>query len=334
MVELLPYISCRTLQLKVSHSPLVDAMQTQLFVLIICLGAVTCASEDKYGGGQPYEAGGSSGSGSSIDSQIIRILEANTRALDGLELKAQSISFSQKGIEGKLGNIAQELSVIGDLEDGLKKIDALSIKNFQLVASGLRNLNASIRAGEDRTDRAIYGVSRTQQEIKQVLIKVDAKQSKYESDLSAVTKSVQQSLSGLDNLLKQSVLRELVSLGQTAKKLEQSQRLIENKIGYLDELTALSGITANNVQLLSQGVQSLNATQEHRLAAIGQAVHEAGAATWQIDSKLGVLLSTQKHIEHALNECKQKQQHHQHAYGPAPKQPSYTPNSGYISDYE
>lgn len=324
----MPYISCRTLQLKVSHSPLVDAMQTQLFVLIICLGAVTCTSEDKYGGGQHYGAGGS------IDSEIIRILEANTRALDGLELKTQSISFSQKGIEGKLGKIAQELSVIGDLEAGLKKIDALSIHNFQLIASGLRNLNASIRAGEDRTDKAISGVSRTQQEIKQVLIQVDAKQSKYESDLSAVTKSVQQSLSGLDNLLKQSVLRELVSLGQTAKKLEQSQRLIENKIGYLDELTALTGITANNVQLLSQGVQSLNATQEHKLAAIGLAVQEAGAATWQIDSKLGVLLSTQKNIERALNECKQRQQHHQHAYGPAPKQPSYIPNSGYISDYE
>lgn len=307
-------------------------MKTQLFVLIICLGAVTCASEER--GGQQYGADCSGGSSGSIDSHIISILEANTRALDGLELKAQGISNSQKGIEGKLKNIAQELSVIGDLEDGLKKLDVSSIKNFQFVASGLRNLTASIRAGEDRTDRAILGVSRTQQEIKQVLIQVDAKQNKYERDLSAVTKSVQQSLSALDNILKQSVLQELVSLGQTAKKLEQSQRHIENKIGYLDELTALSGITANKVQLLSQGVQSLNATQEHRLAAIGQAVHEAGAATWQIDSKLGVLLSTQKSIEHALNECKEKQQHHQHPHGPAPQQPSYTPNSGYISDYE
>lgn len=320
------------MQLKVSLNPLVDAMQTQLFVLIICLGAVTCASEER--GGQHNGAGGSGGTSGPIDLQIIRILEANTRALDGLEHKAQSISNSQKGIEGKLKNIAQELSVIGELEDGLKKIDASSIKNFQLVASGLRNLTADIRAGENRTDRAILGVSRTQQEIKQVLIQVDAKQNKYERDLSAVSKSVEQSLSGLDKLLKQNVLQELVSLGQTAKKLEQSQRHIENKIGYLDELTALSGITANNVQLLSQGVQSLNATQEHRLAAIGQAVHEAGAAAWQIDSKLGVLLSSQKSIVHALNECKEKKQHHQHPHGPGPQQPSYTPNSGYISDYE
>lgn len=300
-------------------------MQTQLFVLLICLGAVSCDSEEKYGGGSTES--------NSDDYQIRRILEENTQAVNRLELKANSISNTQKGIEGKLKNIAQELNVIGYLEDGLKKIDEATVKNFQLTASGLRNLTNAIAGSENRTNRAILGVSRTQQEIKQVLIQVDSKQNQYELDLNAATKSVQQNLSALDNLLKRSVLKELVSLGQTAKKLEQSQRQIENKIGYLDELTALSAITANKVQLLEQGVQSLNDTQLAKLACIGQAIHEVGATSWQIDSKLAVLLSTQKQIEGALDEYKKDKQHQQDSYESAPQQPSYS-DSGYISDYE
>lgn len=299
-------------------------MQTQLFVLLICLGAVSCASEDKSGGSTDRTSG---------ESQIRRNLEENTQAVNRLELKANSISNTQKGIEEKLKNIAKELNVIGGLENGLKKIDAANVKNFQLTASGLRNLTNSILGSENRTNQAILGVSRTQQEIKQVLIQVDAKQNQYEVDLNAATKSIQQNLSALDNLLKRSVLRELVSLGQTAKKLEQSQRHIENKIGYLDELTALSAITVNKVQLLEQGVHSLNETQLAKLAAIGQTVNEVGATTWQIDSKLGVLLSTQKKIEGALIECKKHKEDQQNSYEAALQQPSYS-DSGYISDYE
>lgn len=321
----LAYLSCYTWQSKVSLSSPLDTMQTQLFVLLICLGAVSCASEEKYGGDSSERP--------SDDSQIRRILEENTQAVNRLELKANSISNTQKGIEGKLKNIAQELNVIGYLEDGIKKIDERTVKNFQLTASGLRNLTNAIGGSENRTNRALLGVSRTQQEIKQVLIQVDAKQNQYELNLNSATKSVQENLSALDNLLKRSVLRELVSLGQTAKKLEQSQRQIENKIGYLDELTALSAITANKVQLLEHGVQSLNDTQLVKLAAIGQAIHEVGATSWQIDSKLAVLLSTQKQIESALDEYKKDKQHHKDSYESAPQQPAYS-DSGYISDYE
>ncbi|KAH8404929.1 hypothetical protein KR222_010673 [Zaprionus bogoriensis] len=298
-------------------------MEKQLFVLIICLGAVIASGgEEKYGS----------------DSLSAKLEEIN-QALHGLDVTAYSISNVQKGIEGKLKHIGQEVQVIGQLEDVLSQLDAQTANNFQLIARGIGNLTASIKAGENRTEGAIRGVGYVQEQIKQVLIQVDAKQGKYEANLNEVSHAVQRNLAGLDNLLKQSVLRQLLLLEQNSKSMEQTQRRIEHKIGYLDELAALSGITANKVQLLEQGVQSLNATQQRELASIGQAVHEVGATTWQIDSKLGALLSAQKNIERALDECKKSQPQHKNAYETVQHKDNYAPpqpysDSSYIADYE
>ncbi|XP_034474082.1 uncharacterized protein LOC117781435 [Drosophila innubila] len=309
-------------------------MKTEVFVLIVFLGAVSAADEQK----AEKELG---------DSQILFMLEDNNKTLENLDKKAHGISNTQKGIESKLKSIGQELAVIGHVEDGLKKLETLTANNLKTTTDGIMNLTSTMYSAGNRTDRAINGLVRSQQEIKLVLIQVDANQSKYERDLNEVAKSVHNHIAGLDTLLKQSVLKELVTLGQTAKKLESSQKHIERKIGYLDELAALGGITANKVQLLEQGLRSLNISQQLQLSAIGETVHQVGSTTWQIDNKLGVLLSTQKNIERALEECKKCRRHH---YGKdhydEPKQPqehyadpSYdyghkdTPKSSLRSDY-
>ncbi|KAH8377727.1 hypothetical protein KR093_006832, partial [Drosophila rubida] len=286
------------------------------------------------------------------DSQIRRILEDNTKTLDSLDRKTHTISNTQKGIESKLKTIARDLSEIEIIENGIKQLEKLTADNFKTTAQGIKNLTSSIKSAEDRTDRAILGLSRTQQEIKQVLIQVDANQNKYELVINDVAKSVQERLGGLDALLKQGVLKELVNLGQSAKKLENSQKHIENKIGYLDELAALSSITANKVQLLEQGLRSLNVSQQLQLSAISETVQQVGSTTWQIDNKLGVLLSTQKNIERGLEECKKCHRHpgkdhhdaqreHEDSYGDLSYAPEYrhkeaakpSSNSEHSSDY-
>ncbi|XP_062142012.1 uncharacterized protein LOC133850065 isoform X1 [Drosophila sulfurigaster albostrigata] len=284
-------------------------MKTQLFVLIICLSAgAAFAQEEELIEILPPRTTKAPEKGVS-DPKIIRILEDNSKKLDILDRNTHTISNTQKGIENKLKAIARDLSEIEHIEDDLKKLEKLTADNFKSTAQGVKNLTNNIKSAEDRTDRAILGLSRTQQEIKQVLIQVDANQNKYEADLNNVAKSVHDHLDGLDSVLKQSVLKELVNLNQAAKKLENSQKHIENKIGYLDELAALTGITANKVQLLEQGVRSLNVSQQLQLSAISETVHQVGSTTWQIDNKLGVLLSTQKNIERGLEECKKCQRH-------------------------
>ncbi|XP_064549138.1 uncharacterized protein LOC135435842 isoform X2 [Drosophila montana] len=284
-------------------------MKSQLVVLIVCLAAISVAeeqqSEQQAVASKRVEPGENPS-----NAPIRRILEENNEALQKLDIQAHSISNSQKGIENKLRLLGQDVAGIGRLEDGLKKLERVSESNFQQTANGIRNLAASIRAAENRTDRAIVSLGRGQQDIKQVLVKVDANQNRYERNLDQVARSVHQHLSSLDNLVKQSVLKELVALVQLAKKLDHAQRHIEGKVNHLDELTALSSITANKVQHLEQGLRSINSTQQRQLAAIGQTVQQVGATTWQIDNKLGVLLSTQKNIERALVECKKSQPEH------------------------
>ncbi|EDW57521.1 desmoplakin [Drosophila virilis] len=278
-------------------------MKSQLVVLIVCLAAL-CVAEEQQAEQQAAVAKHVEHGQNPNNDPIRRILEENTEVLQKLDIKAHSISNSQKGIENKLRLLGQDVAGIGRLEDGLKKLERVSESNFQQTANGIKILSASIRAAENRTDRAIVSLARGQQDIKQVLVKVDANQNRYERNLDQVAKSVHQHLSGLDNLLKQSVLKELVALVQLAKKLDHAQRHIEGKVNHLDELTALSSITANKVQHLELGLRSVNSTQQRQLAAIGQTVQQVGATTWQIDNKLGVLLSTQKNIERALVECK------------------------------
>lgn len=255
---------------------------------------VAAAASIQHDGHRPHSDNGA----------IRRILDENTKVLRQLDNKAESIGNSQKGIENKLRLLGQDVAGIGRLEDGLKKLELTTAANFHQTANGIKNLTTSIRAAENKTDRAILNLTRGQLDIKQLIVKVDADQNKHERSLDQAAKSLNLRLAGLDNLLKQSVLKEIVALVQVAKKLEQSQRHIENKVGHLDELTALSGITANKVQQLEHGLRSINSTQQRQLAAIGQTVQQVGASTWQIDNKLGVLLSTQKNIERALVECK------------------------------
>ncbi|KAL7740429.1 hypothetical protein ACLKA6_013223 [Drosophila palustris] len=292
-------------------------MKSQVFVLIVCIGAVM-AVEEQITTSQTTEK-------KLDESQITRILKDNSKTLDNLEKKADSIGNTQKGIESKLKSIGQELRGIQNVEEGLKKLEKLTENNLKTTVEGLKNLTSTVNSAGNRADLAISSLGKAQQEIKQVLIQVDANQSKYERNLNGVAKSVHDHIAALDTLLKQSVLKELVTLGQTAKKLESSQKKIENKIGYLDELAALSAITANKVQLLEQGLRSLNISQQHQLSAIGKTVHQVGSTTWQIDNKLGVLLSTQKNIERALEECKNCQRHHgkDHYNVPKPSQEHY-----------
>ncbi|KRG03777.1 uncharacterized protein LOC6578109 [Drosophila mojavensis] len=289
-------------------------MKLQLVLLIVCLVSSCRAQEEPEDQEQKGEAGEAAAEAAPANlgdsrpdrsnASIRRILDENTKVLRQLDNKAQGISNSQKGIEGKLRLLGQDVAGIERLEDGLKRLELSTAANFHLTAHGIRNLTASIRAAENKTDWALLNLARGQQDIKQLISKVDANQNKHEHSLDQATKSVTLRLSALDNLLKQSVLKEVVALVQVAKKLEQSQRLIENKVGHLDELTALSGLTASKVHQLEHGLRSINSTQHRQLAAIGHTVEHVGASTWQIDNKLGVLLSTQKNIERALVECK------------------------------
>ncbi|TDG42737.1 hypothetical protein AWZ03_010843 [Drosophila navojoa] len=299
-------------------------MKLQLVLLIVCLVSNCRAQEEPEEQEQEAEAGEAAAPLNHGDRRpntsnagIRRILDENTKVLRQLDNMAQGISNSQKGIEGKLRLLGQDVAGIERLEDGLKKLELSTAANFHLTAHGIRNLTSSIRAAENKTDWALLNLARGQQDIKQLISKVDANQNKQERSLDQAAKSVTLRLSALDNLLKQSVLKEVVALVQVAKKLEQSQRQIENKVGHLDELTALSGLTASKVQQLEHGMRSINSTQQRQLAAIGHTIEHVGASTWQIDNKLGVLLSTQKNIERALVECKKcfpshKQPEHPH----------------------
>ncbi|XP_017855130.1 uncharacterized protein LOC108608310 [Drosophila busckii] len=272
--------------------------------------------------------------------QIVSLLESNGRSLNSLERRSDSISQSQKGIEVKLQLIGQDVVGISRVEEALKRLDLATASNFRSTASDIRNVTASIKEAETRTDRSIGNLARGQQEIKVVLAKVDANQIRNDRTLNEVARSVQNSIAGLDNLLKQTVLRELLALVQSAKKLEQSQRHIESKVMQIDQLAALTSITANKVNQLDQGIRALNNTQQQQLNGIGQILHKVGTTSWQIDHKLGVLLSSQKNIERALEDCKKSQAPHKnyHAEPQAPHKNYHAepqpPKSLYDSAYE
>ncbi|EDW03194.1 uncharacterized protein LOC6561633 [Drosophila grimshawi] len=285
-------------------------MNTQLIVLIVCLAGLLVSAQEEVVVQSQAEARRPVDLNHLSTAQILRHLVENSETLQQIDSKTLGVSNSQKGIEQKLSLLGQDVAEIARLEDNLKKLVPCIAGKSQLTDNNIKTLTSSLHDAENRTVRAIDTLSRGQLDIKQGLTKADQNQKRHDLNLDQLGKSVHQRLNGLDNLVKQMVLKELVTLGQASKKLEQGQKLIESKVVHLDELAALSSITANKVYQLEQGLRSINSTQQYQLAAIGQNMQQLGATTWQIDNKLGVLLSTQKNIERAVVECKKCQPQH------------------------
>ncbi|XP_068146978.1 myosin-11-like [Drosophila tropicalis] len=266
------------------------------------------------------------------DHEILELLKKGDEELRKLNHKVHDLSNSQKGIEVKIKQQREQLEGITRLEEGLVKIQNDTAHSFQLTASGVKNLTANIRSFEAKNDKALQNLGKVELQIKEVIGKVDANQNKYENDIKGVSKSVEKRLDDLNKLLKQSIIEKLVSLDRTAKKLESTQKNIEQKALYLDELNELAGRANYKVDHLEQSLQQLNYTQNQRLTGISVSVHEVEVGVGHLDKKLAELLGNQQIIERILKDCN-KWKHPNKPSNPqniwTPPQPDYGQSFGF-----
>ncbi|EDW77255.2 uncharacterized protein Dwil_GK18185 [Drosophila willistoni] len=293
-------------------------MRIQIVLSILYFSAVLILAED--------------GKAQKKDREILEILKKGDEELRKLNHKVHDLSNSQKGIEDKIKQQRDQLEGIVRLEEGLVKIQNDTAHSFQLTASGVKNLTANIRSFEAKNDKALQNLGKVELQIKEVIGKVDANQNKYENEIKGVSKSVEKHLDDLSKLLKQSVVEKLVSLDRTAKKLESTQKNIEQKALYLDELNELAGRANYKADQLEQGLQQLNYTQNQRLTGIAVSVHEVEVGVGHLDRKLVELLGNQQIIEKILKDCA-KWKHPNKPSNPeniwAPPQPDYSPSYGF-----
>ncbi|XP_022224983.2 uncharacterized protein LOC111075803 [Drosophila obscura] len=271
-------------------------MRAESVLLLICIGGVLTVAEER------EEKSG--------DREIVRKLTGISEQLEALDNKAIEVIKHQKGFEHKLKDQRDQIEGIVRLEFGLVKLEKDTVNSFQLTASGVRNLTAIINSAQRQNENAIRNLGKAEIEIRSALGKFDEDQNKHEQELSKVTKSVERNLGEIEQLLKQSVIRELVSLEKKAKVLQQQQRNIEEKVVYLDELNALTSRANRKVDHLEQELRSLNYTQAESLAGIEKVILAVHGGTSQIEHKLGALLSNQKNIERTLDACKRGQHRH------------------------
>ncbi|XP_001356258.3 uncharacterized protein [Drosophila pseudoobscura] len=265
-------------------------MRAQSVLLLICISGVwTVAVEQEEKSG---------------DRKIVRILTEISAQLETLDIKATDVIKHQKGFEHKLKDQRDQIEGIVRLEAGLLKLEQDTVNSFQLTATGVRNLTAIINSSHSQNEKAIRNLGKVEIDIKRALGQVDAVQNKHEQELNKVAKSVDRHLEEIEQLLKQSVIREIVSLDRKAKGLQHQQRNIEAKVVYLDELNALTSRANQKVDQLQQGLRSLNYTQAESLDGIEKVILAVQGGSSQIDHKLGALLRNQKNIESTLDVCK------------------------------
>ncbi|BFF94078.1 uncharacterized protein DMAD_11795 [Drosophila madeirensis] len=286
-------------------------MRAASVLLLICIGCALAFADE-----QDDKSGG--------DRKIVRILTGISDQLEALDHKAIEVIKHQKGFEHKLKDQREQIVGLVRLEAGLVKLEQDTTDSFKLTATGVRNLTAIVKSSQSQNENAIRNLVKVENEIKRALRKVDAVENNHQEELSKVTKSVDKHLGEIEQLLKQGVIKELVSLDRKAKGLQQQQRNIEAKVVYLDELNALTSRANRKVDHLEQGLRSLNYTQAESLAGIEKIILAVHGDNSHIEHKLGALLSNQKNIERGLEVCKRKQHLHP---GPGNGKPhtGYTP---------
>ncbi|XP_030376827.1 uncharacterized protein LOC115625792 [Scaptodrosophila lebanonensis] len=236
--------------------------------------------------------------------EVRALVQKNGESLKELGQQAAGIANSQKGIDQKLSQQINQLRGIQRVEVGLGKLQKDTTINLAKNAAAVQNLTISVRNASNRTNKALNDLNKNGEDIKKVLLNLEDNQNKHERELNALSDSVQKNISGLDRLIKQSVLREISELDKASKKLERVQKQIVDKVGQLDGINELTKVNSRKVSILDSRVRSLNATQAERLSILGAAVNSVQINTAQIDEKLGLLLENQKDIAKTLDECK------------------------------
>ncbi|XP_068140187.1 uncharacterized protein MCAP_0864-like [Drosophila tropicalis] len=264
-------------------------MKIQIVLLILCFTTVLTLAEDsktlKY------------------DREIQEILKKGGEELKKLNHEVRDLANLQKGIEDKIKKQLDQVKGITRLEEDLVKLQNDTAHSFQLTASGVKNLTASIRSFEVKNNEALQNLNKSELQIKEVIVKVDANQNIHKNELKNVSKTVEKHLKDLSNSLKESISRELVSLEKTAKTMKLTQKNIDYKVLHLSELSDLTGRANYKVDELEQSLQLVNNTQTQRLADISQYVLKVDVGAEHLSKKLVQLLSNQKSIEKNLNDC-------------------------------
>ncbi|XP_017050540.2 uncharacterized protein LOC108094468 [Drosophila ficusphila] len=302
-------------------------MRTQLILVAICFCLCKASCEDR-------------DSVNKIRGEVLKLLKGTEELNDGL----RTVKNVQKGIEEKFKHQRDEIDLIAALEVALSQLETKVHSSFDATASGVRNLTEIIRAVQSQNERSIQNLTNAEVDIRRVIGQFDVDQDKYEKILDALAASVKSQLAGIQQLIGQAVIGELIGLDNKAKVLQVQQRNIIGQVGHLEELNALANRANRKVNQLEWGLVALNRTQSENLNIIENTVHGVQVTSSQIDLKLGALLDNQKNIEKSLENCKRKNPpDHKPQHGSTHPEPSpnhqYKPevkpevNPGYESSY-
>ncbi|KAH8245210.1 hypothetical protein KR032_006453 [Drosophila birchii] len=300
-------------------------MRIQLFFVTICL----CLFWSAYAQNVTTDLKKSSSTDSkkSSEAEAVKVLKKSNEEVEKLVRIALDVNDKSKSFEEKIKILRDEIERIAELDKVLIKLEEKVVDSFQDTSAGLRNLTAIVTATQNRNEQAIQNLTKVELEVRSALGQVDVNQNKYEHNLNEVAASITTHLAEIDQILKQALVKELIVLDGKVKVLHQQQRSIDGQLGHLDELSGLAGRNNQKLSQLECGLTTLNSTQSKSLNSIENTVRGVQLATFQIDQKLGVLLSNQKSIDRNLEHCKHKQQPHQNAH-------EIWTHPGYASDYK